>query len=347
MIMSPYRLFLAAASLAACVLAPAAPAAAAASSTEIRIARPVDPEVALIPLYIARHKGLFAAEGLEAVLVPMTAKTMVTAGIRGTVDFVPNTLDGAQAVLKGADLVYVAGGATISRWAVMAAPEIAAPEDLRGRILGQGHADSPGFGEGAWVLENHFGLRIGRNYKGMSFAGEPRRLAALTDGLVQAALLSFPYAAKARAAGSRLLFRTGAYRPRLDGAFWTSRATLKKKRVAAAAFIRAIAKAIEYLRTDAAGATEIIRRTFEIRETREARYLWDMTHDAFSADIPDAPFRALFEDRRHDLVSRGLWPKNKMLPDVERFVARRLIDGALRGIGYRLAPPPDLTRTPD
>jgi len=348
MIRAAHRLSVAAAASAACALVLAAPAgAAAASATEIRIAKPIDPSVALIPVYIAMHKGLFAAEGLHAALVPMTAKTMVTAGIRGAVDFVPNTRDGAQAVLKGAGLVFVVGGTTMSRWAVVTAPGISSPEALRGRVLAQGHADSPGFGEGAGVLEQFFGLRLGRQYKGMSFASEPQRLAALSDGLVQAALLSFPYAAKARSAGFGLLFRTGAYRPRLDGAFWTSRTSLKKKRVAAAAFIRAMAKAIDYLRTDAEGATEIIRQVFDIRESREARFLWDMTHDGFSADIPDAPFQALFEDRRQDLISRGLWPKGKKLPDVERFVARRLLTGALRGIGYRLARPPDLTRPSD
>ena len=347
MILSAHRLSIAAAAFLVCALAMALPGGAAAAAAKTRIALPINPSVALIPAYIARDKGLFEAEGLDAEFVPMTAKTMVTAGIRGTIDFVPNTRDGAQAVLKGAKLIYVVGGATISRWAVVAEPGITSPEALRGRILAQGHVDSPGFGEGAQVLDKFFGLRLGRQYKGMSFPSEQKRLAALSDGTVQAALLSFPYAAKARAEGFGLLFRTGAYLPRLDGAFWTSRANLKKKRAETAAFIRAIARAIDYLRTDAAGSTEIIRRAFEIREVREARFLWDMTHDAFSADMPDAPFHALFEDRRQDLISRGLWPKGKKLPDVERFAAHRLLMTTLRGMGYRLASPPDLTHAPN
>jgi len=337
---------IAAAAALAGSLAIVGPQGGALAGTEIRIARPTNPSVISIPAIIALQRGLFRAEGLDATLVPMTAKTMVTAGIRGAVDFVPDSRGGAQAALKGAQLRYVVGGTTISRWAIVVSPQIAAAEDLRGRILAQSHADDPGFGEGAWVLREIFGLRLGRQYKGMSFPGDRDRLAALTKGTVQAALLSFPYAAKARTAGFGLLLRPGAYRPRLEGAYWTSRDTLRKKRAAAAGFIRAIARAMEYLRADAAGSTEIIRQAFDIRERREARFLRDMIQDGFTPDIPDAPFRDLFEDRRQDLIARGLWSKRKKLPDVEAFAARPLLTATLRGMGYHLTPLPVLTRAP-
>lgn len=322
------------------VLALAPPAAGALAQTKISIARTARPNVVQIPAYIAMHKGLFTREGLTAKFVLMTGKTMVTAGIRGAVDFVPNTQGGAQAALKGARLRYVVGGATISRWAIMVDRRIKSPADMRDRLLAQGHAGSPGFGQGARILRETFGLRLGRHYKAMSYPGDETRLAALIDGSVQAALLSFPYAARAQQAGFGLLLRTGAYLPRLDGAYWTSRNNLKKNRAAVAGFIRAIARAIEILRTDRDGSTEIIRQAFGIRDKKEAYFLRDMVHDGFSPDIPDALFREMFEERRQDMVSRELWPKGKKLPDVDRFVARSLLTTTLRGMGYHLSPAP-------
>lgn len=328
-------------------LALAMPAAGALGQTKISIARTARPNVFHIPAYIAMHQGLFKREGLEARFVLMTGKSMVTAGIRGAVDFVPNSKGGAQAALKGAQLRYVVGGATISRWAIMVERRIKSPTDLRNRLLAQGHAGSPGFGQGARVLREVFGLRLGRQYKAMSFPGDEARLAALIDGSVQAALLSFPYAARAQHAGFDLLLRTGAYLPRLDGAYWTSRNNLKNNRAAVAGFIRAIARAIEFLRRDRDGSTEIIRQAFGIRDKNEANFLRDMVHDGFSADIPDAPFRKMFEERQQDLASRQLWPRGKKLPDVERFVARSLLTATLRGMGYHLSPAPERTRKVD
>jgi len=336
MTMSARTLSLAAAGTVAFVLA--MPAGDALGLTTISIARTARPSIFHIPAYIAMQRGMFMREGLDAKFVVMTAKSMVTAGIRGAVDFVPNARGGARAALKGARLRYVVGGATMSQWAIMVDRRIRSPGDLRGRVLGQGYAGGPGFGEGARVLRKFFKLRLGRHYKGMSFTSDRTRLAALIDGRIQGALLSFPVAARARSAGFGMLLRTGAYLPRLGGAFWTSRSNLRKKRAAAIGFIRAIARAIEYLRTDAAGSTEIIRQAFDIRDAREAGYLRDMVHDAFTPDIPDALFRRMFEDRQRDLSTRGLWPKGKRPPKVERFVARALLTRTLRGMGYHLSP---------
>ena len=55
-----------------------------------------------IPSYIAMDKGFFKEEGLDARLVELAGRPMITAGLSGNVDFVPIPSGGAQAVLKGA-----------------------------------------------------------------------------------------------------------------------------------------------------------------------------------------------------------------------------------------------------
>src|SRR5262245_24392675 len=62
-----------------------------------------------IPSYVAIHEGYFKAEGLDAQVVEMTGKALVTAGLSGNVDFIPIPSGGSQAALSGAPIRYVVG----------------------------------------------------------------------------------------------------------------------------------------------------------------------------------------------------------------------------------------------
>ena len=61
----------------------------------------------------------------------------------------------------------------------------------------------------------------GKDYKVISFQGEPERIAALVNGDIKAALISVPHVPQALDAGMKVLLRTGDYIPRAGGAIWT------------------------------------------------------------------------------------------------------------------------------
>ena len=322
------------------VLAFGVPGGETSAQTKIRVGKTTGASGFHIPAYIAMERGMFAKEGLDAKFVALTGKALVTAGIGGNVDFVPIPGGGSQASLKGADLRYVVGQSLISQWAIVTNPDVRTVKDLKGKILGYGRAGSADYDEGEITLAEFFGMEVGRDYKVISFQGEPERLAALINGSIQGALLSFPNAAKAQVNGFKILVRTGEYLPRVGGTFWVMKDYLEKNKPTVVRFIRAIANASQYLRENKDGSVEVIQKYFAIDKKKEAEFIWANVNDKYGPDIPEGLFRKLFEGRHKRMINRGLWPKDKPLPDIEQFVARDVLEPTLRSMGYYLQRPP-------
>ncbi|MGE0748525.1 MAG: ABC transporter substrate-binding protein [Rhodospirillales bacterium] len=287
-----------------------------------------------IPTYVAMDKGFYKEEGLEARFVSMTGKALVTAGLSGNIDFVPIPSGGAQAALSGAEIRYVVGQSLKSQWVIISKPEIAKVEDLKGKVMGYGRAGSADYDEGAAVLARFFNMQAGKDYKVISFQGEPERIAALINGDVQGGLVSAPHAAKAKAAGLKVLIRTGDYLPRAGGTIWTTKAYLDKNPETVKKFVRAIGKAVMYFRDNRAGSIPILREHIGIPSDEEAGLIWDDLHNTFGAEVPAELFREIFESRRQDMIREGTWAKDKALPDPEGFLARGVMEAALKEANY-------------
>lgn len=311
-----------------------------AAGTKIKVGRTTGGSGFHIPVYLAMDKGFFAKEGLDASWVRMTGKALVTAGIGGAVDFVPIPGGGSQASLKGAPLRYVVGQSLISQWAIVVKQDIKTVADLKGKTLGYGRAGSADYDEGEIALGEFFNLDVGRDYKVISFQAEPERLAALINGSIDGALVSFPHAAKAQVAGFKILLKTGDYLPRVGGTFWVTDKYLKNNRDTVKRFIRAIAKAEQYLKNNKEGSLPVIQKHFGIASAKEAGFIWDTVHDQYGPDIPPGLFRKLFEGRMNRMKSKGLWPKDKPLPDISQYIARDVLTETLLEMGYYLQAPP-------
>lgn len=308
------------------------------AQTKIKVGRTLSGSGFHVPIYIAFEKGFFKKEGLDAEAISMTGKALVTAGISGNIDFLPIPGGGSQASLMGADLKYVVGESLISQWAIVGSANVKSVKDLKGRTIGYGRAGSADYDEGEIVLSRFFGMEVGKDYKVISFQSESDRVAGLIAGSIEAALLSFPTAARAQAAGFKLLLKTGQYLPRVGGSVWTRASYVKNNRATVKKFIRAIAGAIEYLRNNKAGSVEIIMKEFGIKDKKQAGIVWDEIHDQYSPDLPADLFKKLFDGRQKRMVKRGLWPKGKAIPDPTKFIARGLLNETLREMGYILQP---------
>lgn len=312
----------------------------AVAQTEIKVGRTTGASGFHIPSYIAMEKGIFKEEGLDAEFVAMTGKALVTAGIGRAIDFVPIPGGGSQATLMGAPIRYVVGQSLISQWAIVVDPKIKSIEELKGKTLGYGRPGSADYDEGEITLSQFFDMQVGQDYKVISFQGEPERIAALINGSIQGALVSFPHAAKAMNAGFKILLKTGEYLPRVGGSFWVHKDYLEDSRETVEKFIRAIAKAETFLARHKEESIPVIQKYFGIEDPKEAGFIWDTVHDQYGPDIPHELFQKLFEGRMKRMVSKGIWPKDKPLPDIEQFIARDLLSSTLRDMGYYLQRPP-------
>src|SRR5262245_33430104 len=171
------------------------------AQTKITVGKIISGSGFHIPTYVAMSRGFYKEEGLDAQFVTLSGRALVTAGLTGSIDFVPIPSGGAQAALSGAEIRYVVGELLTSQWLIAARPAIGKPEDLRGKTVGYGRAGSADYDEGAAVMLRAFKMEVGKDYKVISFQGESDRVAALINGSVDAALISVPHAPQAINAG--------------------------------------------------------------------------------------------------------------------------------------------------
>jgi len=168
-------------------------------------------------------KGFFKGEGLDAEFITTTASVLVRAAIAKEIEFVPIPGGGAEAMLKGAPLAFIVGESLISQWTITTTPEIKQVEDLKGKTVGLERPGAAAYTEAVVVLGKFFKMEPGKDYKVITFNAEPDRVAALINKSIQAAILSFPHAARAEKAGMKIMVKTGDYIPRLGGTFITHR----------------------------------------------------------------------------------------------------------------------------
>ncbi len=320
--------------LACLALAAGLTTGAAQAQTKITVGKVIGGDGFHIPTYIAMDQGFYAQEGLDATFVTLTGKALVTAALSGNVDFVPIPSGGAQAALSGAEIRYVVGESLKSQWTIVVPKTVNKVEELKGKTIGYGRLGGADYDEGQAVLERFFHMQVGKDYKVISFQGEPERIAALSNGDIQAALLSAPHAAKAEATGMKVLLRTGDYIARAGGAIWARKAFVDQNPETTRKFIRAIAKAVTYFRTNKDGSVATLKKHLGIDNDKEAGLIWDELHDAFGAELPANLFREIFESRRLTMISAHQWPADKPLPDPEQFLTRNLLDSTLKEMNY-------------
>jgi ABC-type nitrate/sulfonate/bicarbonate transport system substrate-binding protein len=307
---------------------------AAQAQTKITIGKVLSGNGFHIPTYVAMDRGFYKAEGLDASFVSLTGRALVTAGLAGSVDFVPIPSGGAQAALSGAEIRYVVGESLKSQWLIAARPNINKPEELKGKTVGYGRAGAADYDEGAAVMRRAFKMEVGKDYKVISFQGETERIAALVNGDIDAALISVPHAPKALNAGMKILVHTGDYIQRAGGTIWTRKAFADQNPDVLPKFVRAIAKAVTFYRDDKAGSLPILKNHLGIDNDKDAGIVWDQTHNTFGAELPKEKFHEIFESRRTDMIAAKQWAPDKPLPDPEQFLLRAVLDKTLKEMNY-------------
>ncbi len=319
--------------VAGCLALPALSGSAFAE-TKITVGAVVGYTSLHLPTYVALERGFFKKEGLDATLVKLAPSALKIAGLGGQVDFIPIPTPAALAALHGAPVVFLVGESLSSQWEIISDKNIAKAEDLKGKTVAYGQPGGASYDEGARTLSEFFHMEPGRDYKVISFQGQPDEIAALIKGDVQAALVTTAEAVKAQKAGFKVLLSTSTYLPRLGGEIWTLRPFVEKHPEAAQAFVRAIAEAVMYIRDNKQGTMPIFKTYLGIDDPEEQSLLWDSIHDGYDATLPPKLFREIFEARRREMISLGQWPKDKPLPDVESFVARKMLADALKEVHY-------------
>jgi NitT/TauT family transport system substrate-binding protein len=309
--------------------------ASAQAQTKVTIGKVIGGDGFHIPTYVALDEGFFKQEGLDAKLVELQANAQVAAVLSGSLDCAPIPSGGAQAALSGAKITYIVGESLKSQWTLTTRQEINKPADLKGKTIGLGRPGGADYDEVQAVLQRFFHMDAGKDYKVISFQGEPERIAALSNNDIQGAGLSIPHAIVAQQAGLKVLLRTGDYIPRVGGTIWCMTSFVKQHPDTVKKIIRSIAKAIMYFRTNKAGSIKVLEHHIaSIKNDKDAGLIWDQLHDSFGAEVPPDLFKKLLDSRRLTMIAARQWPADKPLPDPEQFIARDLLDSTLKAMNY-------------
>jgi ABC-type nitrate/sulfonate/bicarbonate transport system substrate-binding protein len=184
------------------------PLYAASSVTPIRVGYP-QLNGAVTPLWTIQEAKLDRPYGvdLKPIYIPGGSRLTQTA-VSGDVDIALTGGAVINAILSGAELVYIALEVPTYAFCLYPRPEVKEVTDLRGRILGV-------ITKGA--ASDHASIALLKQYqmtqkdiKVLYFSRQQDALAALDKGIVNAAVLSAPTTLMARRLGYKQLVNIGA-----------------------------------------------------------------------------------------------------------------------------------------
>lgn len=213
-------------------------------------------------LWFAAETRAFEKHGLEVKLIYIPTALQVTRVVLtgdSQIAFSGGT-PVVNAVLGGADLVFIGGVANVPAFYMMALPEIKTVADLKGKVVGVTRfGSSTDFAMRYLLLKQ--GLNPDKDVTVLQLGGMPELAAALSKRLIAAAPLSAPTHIRARSAGAQPLIdlaKAGVYFPHT--AVITTRVYLKTNREIVASFFKGYSEGIQRFLQDKAAAKKIIQQ---------------------------------------------------------------------------------------
>jgi ABC-type nitrate/sulfonate/bicarbonate transport system substrate-binding protein len=226
--------------------------------------------------WIMQDAGLLEKHHLNAKLVYIPTTKLAVAIVSGDIKIAQNNgVQVVDAVLAGADSVFVGGTSNSLHFYLMVSPGINSIEDLRGKSMGiTRFRSSTDFA--ARLLLKKYGLVPGKDVTLYQTGGHPESLAAMQAGVIKATLVSSPSDLRARALGYKELMDTAKMEvPFQSTGIVTTRAYLKQQRDAVRRYLMAYIEGLHLLFTDKRLAISVIKK---YTRTTDPKML-DMTYD--------------------------------------------------------------------
>ena len=264
-----------------------------------------NPNMSFMTAAIALRKGFFQQEGLDAEIIQMRVPVMITALSTSEIDYTMVFGSVVRAAIRGLPVRVVASFLDGSAHALIARPETKSVKELRGKTLA---VESYGASSDvvARMMIKHFGIDPDKEMRIVALGADRARLAALTEGLVDVAVISPPADTAAKRAGFNLLARAyELFKFAFVGLGANVRKTQERpdevKRT-----IKALIKANRYIRENREGTTDILVAWGRVSRD-DALASYDSTWRIFSPDgtIPEDGLKLVIDQAKTELrISR-------------------------------------------
>jgi len=167
-----------------------ASSSASVSAEVVRAAYP-SANVQFLPAFVAMEKGFYKREGLDAELISVrNAVTAVQALLGNQIHFIFSVGPQMPSIWEGSDIVLLAQQIGRPTFSMMATQDIKTVADLKGKKIGVSFGGSTFAGTKA--LLELYKMNPEKDVQYVSIPGSQPKIAAMQQGIIQAALLAPP-----------------------------------------------------------------------------------------------------------------------------------------------------------
>ncbi|MSP39524.1 MAG: ABC transporter substrate-binding protein [Deltaproteobacteria bacterium] len=222
-----------------------------------------------IYLWIAQDRGIFKKNGLNIDLTHIPTNQAVQALVGGKIQFTTAGPQIIEANLAGADTVYILNPVNTFVFSVYSKPEITNIKSLVGKTIGATNKGTPTDIAGHMIVAQA-GLKPDVDVKFVYLKEISALVAALQQGIVDAAILSAPSTLTARNFGLRELLNVTALKiPFVQHAIGASRSYINANTDLVRRFVRSAVEAMDYLHKNRADSLTIFSKYTKITDTAQ------------------------------------------------------------------------------
>jgi NitT/TauT family transport system substrate-binding protein len=218
-------------------------------------------------MFMAQQEGLFKKNGIHVELIHIPSSSRgIQAILAGEIAF--SFMDGvnaAQANLKGANLVLVAGAPNRQVFSLIGKPEYKRIADLKGKKIGITRVGSSTHTSALFALASA-GLRT-NDYQLLPLLEVPNIYTALAAGQIDAGIMSPPTNARAKRAGFVELMNIAKEGPEfVSVAVGTSRSYIKSNEENVRRVVRAYAEGVQIFKNNKPAAIRMIQKQLKVTD---------------------------------------------------------------------------------
>jgi ABC-type nitrate/sulfonate/bicarbonate transport system substrate-binding protein len=232
--------------------------------------------------WIAKERGFFIKQGIDAELIYTSGALSMQALIGGSVELVLGSIfDPLSAIAGGGDVVVIGSFNNSPPYVMAVRPDIRSVKDLRGRKVGVRSLTGPATATTQFILEEN-GLDAKKDVQILRVGGTAVRVAALKDGQIDAALIDEAVAHQAKQSGLNILHLEGV--PQIHTGVYARRSALQPKEAALVSALRALREAAVYMKSDRAGTVQVIQKIMKMSDKRVAETTYDILRESVVTD---------------------------------------------------------------
>lgn len=261
--------------------------------------------LAFLAAFVAKDRGFYAKNGLNAELVQVRPGIAIAALLSGDADYAEVLGSAIRSAAKGAPIRAVSTSIKAPFFSLAAHPGTKGVRDLRGRPIGVTAIGGTNYISTRLLLQ-HFGVDPDREAKIIAIGDEKLMYEALKIRRVDAVMVAPPFSVLLKREGLPLLAHTAQLLSIPFVGLSTTVEKIRQNRSQVKRALKAEVEALRYLHENSAGTTEVIRKRFAMDEAM-ARESYAVVVDAFSKDgrIDPAGIESLLDlERKAGLIAK-------------------------------------------